>query len=206
GASTKGSTFALRLTRDGEETPKIWSGSAIPTKQLIASRPGTIWLATAELSPVAWSGQLENTGTLATPFNVSIPAEGDFAVSSLLIGGGPESGAPADPLFAIGPALFRPRADAQFSRSESLWYFLQFRGALPEGTRLEPKLMKKGKGIVTAWQPFPPDLVAAGSNLQVAGYEVPLQTIEPGAYTLYVTIRAGAQGLVRRADFEVVER
>ncbi|HSN67950.1 MAG TPA: GWxTD domain-containing protein, partial [Thermoanaerobaculia bacterium] len=36
GASTKGSTFALRLTRDGEDAPTIWSGSAVATKQLIA--------------------------------------------------------------------------------------------------------------------------------------------------------------------------
>ena len=99
-----------------------------------------------------------------------------------------------------------PRADAQFSGSEALWYFLQFRGALPEGTVLEPRLMKKGKGIVTAWEPFAPDLVTAGPNLQVAGYEVPLQSFEPGAYTLYVTVRAGEQSWVRRADFEIANR
>lgn len=206
GSSPKGSTFALRLTREGDQTPRIWSGTAVPTRQLIASRPGTIWLATAELPAGSWSGQIDTGATAASPLQVAIPADDEFAVSSLLLGGGPESGAPPDPLFAIGPALFRPRADAQFTRAESLWYFLQFRGAMPDGTRLEPKLMKKGKGIVTTWQPIAPDLVAAGSNLQVAGYEVPLQTIVPGAYTLYVTVRSAGQSFVRRADFEVVDR
>ena len=110
-----------------------------------------------------------------------------------------------DPLFALESATF-PRADAQFSRSESLWYFLQFRGAVPAGTRLEPKLMKKGQGIVAAWDAFSPDLVTAGPSLRITGYEMPLQAFEPGAYALYVTVRAGGESFVRRADFEVVER
>lgn len=199
-------SVALRLTRDGEESASVWSGTAAPTLQLMASRSGRVWAASVDLPAGTWNGQLDTNRTAASPLQLAVPADEEVGISSLLLGGGPESGAPAAPLFAIGPALFRPRADAQFSPSESLWYFLQFRGTLPEGTKLEPKLMRKGKGIVTAWQPAPPDLVDAGPNLKVAGYEIPLATFEPGAYTLYVTVRMGEQATVRRTDFEIVNR
>ncbi len=199
-------TVALRLAREGDANASVWSGPAAPTHRLIASRPGTIWIAALELPEGTWDGEIDTSLTAAGRLQISIPAAGEFAVSSLLLGGGPETDVPADPLFAIGPALFRPRADGQFSPGESLWYFLQFRGTLPEGARLEPRLMKKGKGVITVWQPAAPELVQAGPNLQVAGYEIPLQSFEPGSYTLYVTLRAGEQSFVRRSDFEIVQR
>lgn len=204
--SAKPTSVVLRLTKEGEESAKIWSGSAAATNQLIASRPGSIWVAALELPEGVWRGDLATTRTGPAPLQLAIPGSEELGVSSLLLGGGPENTPASDPLFAIGPLLFRPRADAQFAPSESLWYFLQFRGALPEGTLLEPKLMRKGKGIVLGWQPFAPALVAAGPNLQVAGYEVPLASVEPGMYTLYMTITAGETKIVRRADFEVVNR
>jgi GWxTD domain-containing protein len=205
-AGTESPQVAVRLTGQDTVTPKIWSGAAQQTRQLIASRPGTIWIAAFDVPAGTWSGELDSNRTPGAPLQFAVPAAGEFGVSSLLIGGGPEVGAPADPLFAIGPALFRPRADAQFTPGESLWYFLQFAGPLPEGTRIEPKLMKKGQGIVTTWQPMAPDLVAAGPNLQVAGYEIPLASFEPGEYTLYVTVRAGEQSWMRRADFQIAKR
>ncbi|HEY0591010.1 MAG TPA: GWxTD domain-containing protein [Thermoanaerobaculia bacterium] len=199
-------SVALRLTKEGEETARVWSGTAAGTRQLLASRPGSVWVASLELPEGIWRGDVATSRTASAPLQLAIPPAGELGVSSLLVGGGPEGGSASDPLFAIGPLSFRPRADAQFSPSESLWYFLQFRGALPEGTVMEPKLMKKGKGIVLGWQPFAPALVAAGPNLNVAGYEIPLATIEPGTYTLYVTLIAGEQKIVRRADFEVANR
>ncbi|MGH9367985.1 MAG: GWxTD domain-containing protein [Thermoanaerobaculia bacterium] len=131
-----------------------------------------------------------------------------FAVSSLLLTRGPAGRVPGEVSpFAIGRALLPPRADATFSRSESLWFFLELANSRqPEGVTLEMRL-RRGTEPIAGRPPFPaqPERLAEGRYL--SGFELPLGGLTPGDYRLYVLVRDGgapaAEYVLRSADFRL---
>lgn len=142
----------------------------------------------------------------AASANVLVPdLSKGFAVSSLLLSAGPsraESGG-SDP-FVLGAFRVPPRADAVFLRSESLWYFLEVAGVTdPKSVTLETRL-RRGTGEVAASGPFPAGLVEVAPGRYVSGFELPLSTLAPGDYVLYVNVRSGAgPPILRRGDFRI---
>lgn len=159
----------------------------------------------ASFAVVASNGR--TLASSATSLRLPDPDE-PFTVSSLLLAAG---AAPVDPgadgLFVLGKAQVPPRADAVFSRSESLWYFLEIgHAADPSKVGYELRLRRGAKAIgVNAWAPAELSEVAPGRH--VLGLELPLKDLEPGDYTLYVSVRdgeAGARQVVRRGDFRLV--
>lgn len=198
--------FTVRLRREGETEGGTWTGTPSPTRQLISTTPGTVWAAAFDLEPGNWTGTFEAGGGHQIAVSFDVPETGT-AASSLLLSGGPQSGPPADPLVHAGPLLLPLRADATFTPSESLWYFLQLRGEMPAGFTIEPRLMKQGMGIVAAYEAFRPETTELAEGLHAVGYEIPLENMAPGVYILYVTLRTpGGDSVLRRSQFEVVHR
>ena len=59
--------------------------------------------------------------------------------------------------------------------------------------------------IVVQTIDVPQGLTPMSAGRYIGGYELPLKSVIPGDYTLYVTIQDGGRHEVRRADFRVVE-
>lgn len=198
--------FTIRLHREGSTEEVTWQGAPAATRQLIATTPGTVWSAALELEPGNWSGTFQAGAGHERAVSFDVPEDGT-SPSSLLLSGGPQSGPPSDPLVHAGPLLLPLRADATFTPGESLWYFLQLRGEMPEGTTIEPRLMKQGAGIVSAFGAFQPEAMKLAEGLHAVGYEIPLEKMTPGNYILYVTLRTPeGDPVVRRGEFVVVNR
>ncbi len=128
-----------------------------------------------------------------------------FAVSSLLL---TDSMAPRPAESAavlLGSVPLRPRADAVFSTNESLWYAFEVRNPSdPASVKLTVTLRRRGGDASVKTIQLPAALQKAGENLWVGGYEMPLTSIAPGDYSLYVTVTDGSKNEeVRRADFSV---
>ena len=174
--------------------------------------PGIVTFRRLKLSPGSYSAALALTdaagGILAAAeLPVQVPSLGkDFAVSSLLITRAP---APAsktsESLFTFSGAFLPPRADASFSRSESLWYFFEVANPSdPARVMIEPRL-RHGTEPFAGLPAFPAKLSPAGSGRYLSGIEMPLTSLEPGNYVLYVNVRDGDRepSVLRRADFRV---
>lgn len=197
--------FQVHLRKEGATEGGAWTGNPTPTRQLISTTPGRIWSAALELEPGTWSGTFEAGPNHRSPVSFRVP-EG-AATSSLLLSGGPQAGEPTDPLVPAGPLLLLLRADATFTPGESLWYFLQLRDLLPGGVTIEPRLMKQGAGIVSAYGAFQPDAMKLAEGLHAVGYEIPLEKLAAGDYMLYVTVRTPTTDpIVQRSDFRIVNR
>jgi hypothetical protein len=72
---------------------------------------------------------------------------------------------------------------------------------------LEPRLRRGGEPLA-GLPAFPAILQPIGHERYLAGVELPLSSLGPGDYVLYVTVRdgqpEGSARVVRRADFQVV--
>ena len=144
----------------------------------------------------------------STTLPLRVPAlDKDLAVSSLLLSAGV---APVDKSgegsFVFGTVEVLPRADAEYSRSESLWYFVQLAN-VEDAEKVTQELQLRHGAQVIAGQPASPaKLQQLAPGRYAFGYEIPLTGLAPGNYTLYVTVGDG-QGhrAVRRADFRLVE-
>ncbi len=177
--------------------------------------PGIIVLRRLRLTPgsyaasVALTDQGERTLAAATlPIQVPAP-EKEFAVSSLIITRGPaQAGAESNPAFTFGNTALVPRADAAFSSSESLWYFVEVANPTdPSKVMLEPRL-RRGSQPAGGLAPFPAVLQPIGPKRYLAGVELPLSTLAPDDYVLYLTVADGEgedrSHALRRADFKLV--
>ena len=186
-----------------------------PASSFSMSSPGVVSVRPLELPPGSYSVAIAVTdaggGVLGSAqMPVQVPAlDRDFAVSSLLITRGPAPASKgADALFTFSGLFLPPRADAIFSRSESLWYFVEVANPTDTGSvSLEPRL-RRGAESFAAVPPFAARLSPIGGKRYVAGVELPLATLDPGDYVLYVRVRDGdsesASSALRRADFRVV--
>jgi hypothetical protein len=128
-----------------------------------------------------------------------------FAVSSLLLAPGParaEEGS-ADP-FTFGNVRLSPRADATFSKSESLWYFLVVSGMSdPKSVTLETRL-RRGAAAPGPAERFAAELVEFAPGRYLTGFELPLTGLPASDYVLYVGVRrAGGEPVLRRGDFRL---
>jgi len=141
---------------------------------------------------------------------VQVPSlEENLGVSSLLITRGPGQGGPAaDAMFSFGGTSLPPRADSRFAQSESLWYFIEVANPADAAkVTLEPRLRRGGEPLA-GLPPFPAVLQPIGSKRYLAGVELPLSSLVPGDYVLYLTVRDGDSqdppSVLRRADFQIV--
>ena len=133
-----------------------------------------------------------------------------FAVSSLILTRGPAqaTGPTTSPAFQFAGTLLPPRADAAFTPSESLWYFVEVANPSdPAKVMLEPRLRRDGQPLA-GLPPFPAILQPIGARRYLAGVELPLSSLGTGDYILYLSVRDGENEdrprVLRRADFHVV--
>ena len=135
--------------------------------------------------------------------------EKGFAVSSLIVTRGPARATEAgDRVFTFAGTALPPRADAAFASSESLWYFVEVANPTdPAKVLLEPRLRRNGQPL-GAPAPFAAALQPLGAGRYLAGVELPLASLGPADYVLYLSVRDGegesAASALRRAEFQVV--
>jgi hypothetical protein len=135
-----------------------------------------------------------------------VPAlDGTLAISSLLVSAGVGSSKGTDEAFLFGPVEVLPRADAAFSRSESLWYFVQLANVSDAEKITQELTLRRGVATVASNPASPAKLQSIAPGRYAFGYEIPLSGLEPGSYVLYVTVRDGeGHSALRRADFRVL--
>lgn len=129
----------------------------------------------------------------------------EIAVSSLVLTD-TVSGKDGPGALSLGDAPLRPRADAVFMTNESLWYAFQVASASkPAGLKFS-LMLRKRDGTSVRGAALPEGLAPAGEGLYVAAFEMPLASVAPGDYSLYVTVADGeGREQVRRADFKVTQ-
>ena len=177
---------------------------------LPVARPGRVFLRRFDLPPGNYSASLaltEGEKPLAfATIPVRVPAlDGPLAVSSLLVSAGVGAGKGSDEAFRFGAVEVLPRADAAFSRSESLWYFVQLANVSDAEKVTQELRLRHGAAAVAANPAAPAKLEAIAHGRYAFGYEIPLSGLEPGGYVLYVTIRDGdGHSALRRADLRVL--
>jgi GWxTD domain-containing protein len=204
---------ALVRSEDGREVAALSEPAAV-SPVFSTHAPGLVALRRLPLAPGSYSAAValtEEGGKLlaAAVLPIQVPAvERDFAVSSLLVTRGPApSVAGTDPIFTFAGTSLPPRADAAFAASESLWYFAGIANPKdPAKVFLEPRL-RRGADPVAELPPFAAKLQPIGSGRYLVGIELPLQTLGPGDYVLYVTLVDGEGAdrsrVLRRTDFQV---
>jgi GWxTD domain-containing protein len=135
---------------------------------------------------------------------VIVPAAtSQFAVSSLLLTH--EIALQPSMLSAVdlGRTPLRPRADATFNTQESLWYVFEVANPT-DAAKVAVTAKLRGKGDMRSID-IQSGLTPITGGRYIGGYELPLRSLIPGDYTLYVTIADGGRQEVRRADFRVIE-
>lgn len=204
----------IRSEENGAEIEAI-SEPASSSKVFSASAPGVVVTRRFALAPGVYTGAFavveqgneRRVAAASTSFRVP-SVEREFAVSSTLLTRGPAAGDPvADPLFSLGGARIPPRADAVFLRSESLWYFLEVANPVDAAKVSIEARLRRGNEQVGALAQFPAKLQKLALGRYLFGNEMPLATLEPGDYVIYLTVHAGdepgAEYAVRRAEFRV---
>lgn len=203
------------LVRPQEGGPEVLAGSAPvePSTTLPTAKPGRVVMRRLDLPPGNYSASLAITDakdrTLASAtLPLRIPALGDeLAVSSLLLSAGiAPVGQDARGSFVFGTVEVLPRADAEFSRSESLWYFVQLANVDDAEKITQEIQLRRGAQTIASQPPSPAKLQEIGPGRYAFGYEIPLTGLPPGSYMLYVTVRdAAGHSTLRRADFRLVD-
>jgi len=212
-ASKKPLLHALVRGEDGREVATLAEPAEI-SNAFSTRTPGMVAMRRLSLPPGSYSAALALTDSDGKPLArgtlpIQVPALETFAVSSLIITRGPAQAAgSANAAFQFAGTLLPPRADAAFAPSESLWYFLEVaKPANPAKVMLEPRLRRGGEPLA-GLPPFPAILQPIGHDRYIAGVELPLASLGPGEYILYVTVSNGQAEdrtrVVRRADFQVV--
>lgn len=135
---------------------------------------------------------------------VIVPATGSgLDVSSLVLTHDLMSAEP--PAIILGGAPVRPRADGVFATNESLWYAFQVSSAQDPGNLNAKLLLRRLGDGKTQTSATSTALTQTAPGSWIGGFEMPLQTLEPGDYSLYLTlVDAAGRQQVRRADFHLV--
>jgi hypothetical protein len=203
------------LVRPQEGGPETLAGSqpVSPSTTLPTARPGRVVMRRLDLPPGNYSASLAVTDEKDRPLaSATLPLrvpelEKDLAVSSLLLSAGvapvEKSG---ERSFVFGTVEVLPRADAEFSRSESLWYFVQLAN-VDDAEKITQELqLRRGAQTIASQPASPAKLQQIAPGRYAFGYEIPLTGLTAGSYMLYVTVRDGSgHSTLRRADFRVVE-
>jgi GWxTD domain-containing protein len=203
------------LVRPAEGGPEVLAGTqpVSASTSLPMAKPGRVAMRRLDLPPGNYSAALAVTDEkdrplASTTVPLRVPAlEKDLAVSSLLLSAGIapiDQG--AEKTFVFGTVEVLPRADAEFSRSESLWYFVQLAN-VEDAEKITHELqLRRGAQMIASQPASPAKLQELAPGRYAFGYEIPLTGLAPGSYMLYVTVRDGSgHSTLRRADFRVVE-
>ena len=212
-ASRKPLFHALIRGEDGREIATLTEPAEI-SNAFSTHASGMVAMRRLPLPPGSFSAAIALTDPDGKPLGagtlpIQVPAMESFAVSSLIITRGPaQSSASASTFFQFGGTLLPPRADAAFAPSESLWYFVEVANPTdPAKVFLEPRLRRGGEPLASL-PPFAAILQPIGSRRHLAGVELPLASLGPGDYILYLGVRDGEAEdrprVLRRADFQVV--
>ena len=196
----------------GAEVATISERAASSSSFSTSAPKGQVIVRRLKLPPGSYSAafavQGKRTRTAAST-TLQVPSfSSGFAVSSLVLSAGAGKAKPgASDGFLFGQALVPPRADSVFLRSESLWYFLEVAGPSDPGAVTLETRLRRGSERVGAAGPFPAGLVEIAPGRYVCGFELPLATLAPGEYVLYVTVREkpeeGGRSVLRRGDFQL---
>jgi hypothetical protein len=203
------------LVRPEEGGPEVLAGSepVTPSSILPTAKPGQVVLRRLDLPPGNYTASLAVTDEKDRPLAsatlpLRVPAlDKELAVSSVLLsaGIGPVDKA-RDASFVFGTVEVLPRADAEFSRSESLWYFVQLANVEDPGKVTQEIQLRRGAQAIASQPASPAKLQELAPGRYAFGYEIPLTGLVPGTYMLYVTVRdASGHSALRRADFRVAE-
>ncbi len=209
GGARKLNSHALIRPEGGGADVVTGSLPAEVSHTLPVARPGRVVMRRFDLPPGNYTASLavtEGDETLAAatlPLRVPAPG-GPLAASSLLVSAG--VGSPgADAAFQFGEVEVLPRADAAFSRSESLWYFVQLANVSDAEKVTHELRLRRGAATVANNPATPAKLQVIAPGRYALGYEIPLAGLEPGSYVLYLTVRDGeGHSVLRRADFRVL--
>jgi GWxTD domain-containing protein len=204
----------VRRENGGEEVASI-SEPAATSNAFSSAAPGEVLLRRLDLPTgiydaafaVLEDGAAQPVASASCQLAVPDLAEG-FAVSPLLVTRGPAAAAAgsASPS-TLGGTVVPPRSDATFAASESLWAMIELANAPdPSKVTIETRL-RKGAEVVESKAPFPAGAQAIADGRALAGFEVPLEDLDPGDYRLYVLVRDGVgpadRYVLRSADFRV---
>lgn len=146
----------------------------------------------------------KNASLASGTTHIIVPeSQSQFAVSSLVITDRVETSARG---VAMGRVHVRPRADATFTTNESMWYFFQVANPSDPAKVTVAIRLRHGAAPPTSPTVVPAALESIGPGRYMSGFELPLKDLAPGDYTLYVSVHdpAGAEDVLRRADFRVV--
>ena len=203
---------ALIRADDGGREVLTGSEPASPTTLLPTVRPGRVLTRHFDLAPGNYTASLAVTGagerlvaSATVPLRVP-ELETDFAISSMLLSAGTSpTRKGGDESFQLGSVDALPRADATFSKSESLWYFVQVANVAQDARVTQELRLMRGPRTVAA-RTAPAELQEIAPGRYALGYELPLSSLEAGTYVLYVTVRDGqGHSALRRADFRLLE-
>jgi GWxTD domain-containing protein len=210
GGSKKLTFHALIRPEGGGVDVFTGSQPAEISKTLPVARPGRVVLSRFDLPPGNYSAAVgvtegdEPVASATLPLRVPAP-DGPLAASSLLVSAGVGSAKGTDEAFQFGPVEVLPRADAAFSPSESLWYFVQLSNVSATEKITQELRLRHGAATVAASPATPAKLETIAPGRYAFGYEIPLSGLEPGSYVLYVTVRDGeGHSVLRRGDFRVL--
>jgi hypothetical protein len=203
---------ALIRVDDGGREVVTGSEPASVSTLLPTVRPGRVLTRHFDLAPGNYSAALAVTGEgdrilASATIPLRVPElQNDFAISSMLLSAGTSpSGKGADEFFQLGTVTALPRADATFSKSESLWYFVQLANIAEDAKVTQELRLMRGPRTVAA-RTAPAELQEIAPGRFALGYELPLSSLEPGTYVLYVTVRDGqGHSAMRRADFRLLD-
>ncbi len=211
GGSKKLTFHALIRPEGGGADVATASEPAEVSSLLPAARSGRVVLRRFNLPAGNYTASLAVTGEGDEPIAAAtvplrVPAlDGTLAISSLLVSAGVGSAKGSDETFVFGPVEVLPRADAAFSRSESLWYFVQLANVSDAEKITQELRLRHGAATVASNPAAPAKLESIAHGRYAFGYEIPLAGLEPGSYVLYVTVRDGeGHSALRRADFQVL--
>jgi GWxTD domain-containing protein len=204
----KARLHGLVRSADGREVASF-SEAVKPSRAFSTLTPGYVAARSISLSPGSYTASLALTDGEAkvlasSTVPLEVPAlEKSFAVSSLILTPGPADADPTmESTFVVGQTVVPPRADRAFSSGESLWYFVEVANPSdPKTVTFEPRL-RRGSEPLAQLAPFAVRLQPVSASRFLAGIQMSLGGLEPGAYSLYLRVsdKAGTEAL-RRADF-----
>nr|MDQ5872228.1 GWxTD domain-containing protein [Acidobacteriota bacterium] len=211
GGSKKLTFHALIRPEGGGADVVTGSEPAEVSNALPVARSGRVVMRRFDLPPGNYSASLALTAegdklVASATVPLRVPSlDGPLAISSLLVSAGVGSAKGTDGAFLFGPVEVLPRADAAFSRSDSLWYFVQLANVSDAEKITQELRLRRGAATVASNPASPAKLQTIAPGRYAFGYEIPLSGLEPGSYVLYVTIRDGeGHSALRRADFRVL--